>query len=69
MEAKRALCIERGLSAGHASPWSRPSSRANPSRRPQSLPGLTPFSGSEAQARQRLHAWMRNLTSGLDPRS
>jgi serine/threonine protein kinase len=43
--------------------------RANPGRRSQSLPGLKPFSGSEAQARQRLHTWMRNLTSGLDPRS
>jgi serine/threonine protein kinase len=42
--------------------------RQNPGRRGQSLPGLAPFSGSEAQARQRLYTWMRNLTSGLDPR-
>ena len=42
--------------------------RTNPGRRAQSPPGLALFSGSEAQARQRLYTWMRNLTSGLDPR-
>jgi serine/threonine protein kinase len=44
--------------------------RSNPgSSRGQRPPRLPQYSGSEAQARQRLYTWMRNLTSGLDPRS
>lgn len=42
--------------------------RQVPGRRAHSFPGLGPFSGSEAQARQRMNTWMRNLTSGHDPR-
>jgi eukaryotic-like serine/threonine-protein kinase len=42
--------------------------RQQGNRRAQALPGLGVFSGSEAQARQRIYTWMRNLTSGGDPR-
>lgn len=42
--------------------------RQQPDRRAQALPGLGGYSGSDAQARQRIYTWMRNLTSGTDPR-